>query len=123
MPRKYLKNLVFFGALFALSALLLFLTFYFNEALIFPRFGDPPGRPGVGDPGESAVNSLPVILSLITAAVSTGGFIFSTIFAYREDRRATQLHELEMKSLKRELRQKELDIERLSRLLQERGEK
>ena len=117
MSRKYLKNLIFFGALFALSVLLLFLTFYFNEELIFPRFGAPPGRPG-----ESATDSLPVILSLITAAVSAGGFLFSTVFAYREDRRATQLHSLEVERLKRELRQKELEIERLSRQLQDRGE-
>ena len=115
-----MKNLVFFGALFALSVLLLLLTFYFNEELIFPRFGAPPHRPG--DPGESAANSLPIILSLITAVVSAGGFIFSTLFAYREDKRATQLHSLELERLKRELRQKELEIEGLSRQLQGRSE-
>lgn len=115
MFRKYLQNLVFFGALFALSGLLLFLTFYFNEDLVFPRYGAPAGRPG--DPGESAASSLPIILSVVTAIVSAGGFIFSTVFAYREDRRAAQLHSLEIKRLNQELRQKELEIERLSRQL------
>ncbi|HEX6384701.1 MAG TPA: hypothetical protein VF177_08535, partial [Anaerolineae bacterium] len=97
------------------SGLLLFLTFYFNEDLVFPRYGAPAGRPG--DPGESAASSLPIILSVVTAIVSAGGFIFSTIFAFRQDRRAAQLHSLEIKRLNRELRQKELEIERLSRQL------
>lgn len=116
MFRKYLQNLVFFGALFALSGLLLFLTFYFNEDLVFPRYGAPAGRPG--DPGESAASSLPIILSVLTAVVSVGGFVFSTVFAYREDRRASQLHSLEVERLKRELQQKELEIKRLSHQLQ-----
>lgn len=115
MPRKYLKNLVVFGALFALSVLALLLTFYFNEELLFPRYGVLSGRPG--DPGESPTTSLPIILSVVTALVSAGGFLFSTIFAYREDKRATQLHSLEIERLKRELQEKELAIERLSRQL------
>lgn len=121
MFRKYLKNLIIFGGLFALSVLLLFLTFYFNEDLTFPRFNVLPGRPG--DPGESAASSLPVILSAITALVSAGGFVFSSIFAYREDRRATELHSLQLERLKRELQQKELEIQNLSRQLQEKSDR
>ena len=53
------------------------------------------------------------MLAIVTAVASGGGFIATTYFAIREDRRDVALHDLQIESLKREIAHKDLEIARL----------
>ena len=56
----------------------------------------------------------------ITAVISGLGFIFTTFFAYREDRRAAALHQIQLVNAQKEVARKDLEIEELRRKLQNR---
>lgn len=89
--------------------------------------GAPSGLPGdtsTTEPGETdgefesvefrdPNRALNLFLATITAAASVGGFLVTTFFSMRDDRRAGALHALELRNLQQELKQRELEIERL----------
>ena len=132
MSGKYRKLLLFWGILFALSAFLI----VFNLGRLQQQEGGE-GGPGTGFPetpeeGGDGSGALPpgpeegepplnMILAIITAVASGGGFIVTTLFALREDRRESALYDLEVENLKKEIEQKELEIAKLRREQQEKG--
>lgn len=116
MSGKYAKLLVFWGVLFVLS-----LFFIFTGLGTSLRSGmdssDGLDKPtvdpeGPDRPEEEAFN-LGMVLAVITAVASGGGFIATTYFAIRDDRREAALHQLQIESLKKEIEHKDLEISRL----------
>lgn len=128
MSSKYQRLLVFWGVIFVLS-----LLFMATNWRVF-RSGDtadPPAIPTDGpdsgegtDDGDGEVppvidipdeteRAINLLLSVATAVVSASGFIVTTIYAKREDQRETEMHSLEVAKLRKEIEQKELEIERL----------
>ena len=54
-------------------------------------------------------------LSVFTAVVAAAGFVGTTFFALRSDRRQTELHDLQIANLRTEIERQRLEIERLRR--------
>jgi hypothetical protein len=118
MSGKYAKLLIFWGALFAVSVVFIF------TSLRQPLRVESGGSTGINrpnsagdpltEPGEQQLG-LSMTLALVTAVASGGGFIFTTIFAIRDDRRQTAIHQLRMASLQKEIEHKDLQIDRLRR--------
>jgi hypothetical protein len=122
MARNHTIRLLFFGTLFlaSLFSLLIFaLPFGLNPA---PQPEEQPNINGEGgvvtEEGKEQGVDLGTVLSVVTAVISGLGFVFTTFFAYREDRRAATLHKLALANAQKELAQKELEIEELRRRLQ-----
>ncbi|MEM7112639.1 MAG: hypothetical protein AAF614_09400 [Chloroflexota bacterium] len=121
---KHTIRLFLFGTLFLAS---LFSLLYYA----LPRGLDPTaetplnGIQGLDDEDRQPIKEGEVdygtVISVITAVITGLGFIFTTFFAFREDRRATELHRLEIENAKRELAQKELEIEELRQRLRRGG--
>lgn len=118
MSGNYRKLLVFWGALFTLSMLFIFTSL---GPMVFSEAGESDGldQPNVSPespnrPEESGFN-LGMALAVITAVASGGGFIATTYFAMRADRREAALHQLQIESLKKEIEHKDLEISRLRR--------
>ncbi len=103
MSGKYSKLLLFWSLLFIVSVLIAIIAW--NRA-DFSFDGRPP------EPGEAEI-SLNIILGVISAITSAGGFIVTTYFALREDRRDKSMHDLQIEKLKREIEEKDLELERL----------
>lgn len=74
--------------------------------------GTPPD--GGTDSGEANAPWM-LGLSVVTAVVSAAGFVATTFFALRTDRRETALHELQLANLRAEIERQALEIERLRR--------
>ena len=114
MSGKYAKLLIFWGVLFVLSLFFIFT----GLGTSFQSGSDPThelDKPPVGPeekPAETAFN-WGMVLAVVTAVASGGGFIATTYFAVREDRRDTDLHQLQIESLKREIEHKDLEIAKL----------
>lgn len=116
MSGKYSKLLVFWGVLFALS-----LFFIFTGLGTTSRTESAPSngldKPTIGPEGGELVaeadSNWNMVLAIVTAVASGGGFIATTYFAIREDRRDTALHDLQIETLKREIAHKELEIAKL----------
>ncbi len=115
MSGKYAKLLILWGTLFIVSV-----VFLFNN-LRQPLF-ESEGSTGINKPESDGNNlsrpeektlGLSMTLALVTAVASGGGFIVTTTFAIRHDRRQTAIHYLQIESLKREIVHKDLQIERL----------
>ena len=120
---KHTIRLFLFGTLFLAS---LFSLLYYA----LPRGLDPTAPTSINglqgtDDGDDQIKEGEVdygtVISVVTAVITGLGFIFTTFFAFREDRRASELHQLEIETAKRELAQKELEIEELRQRLRRGG--
>jgi hypothetical protein len=116
MSGKYSKLLIFWGVLFVLSLLFIFtgLGPSFQSGMDPTSGLDKPtvDPEEVEKPDETAFN-WGMVLAVVTAVASGGGFIATTYFAIREDRRDASLHQLQIQSLKREIEHKDLEIAKL----------
>lgn len=120
-PKTYRILLVFWGVLLILSLGSVTL----NVWTVVEVGPPPPIDPGVptdtdnGEPPvivpEDSTEGLSLTLSLISAVAAAGGFIVTTVFALREDRRDSATHALEVENLRKEIEQKKLEIARLRR--------
>jgi hypothetical protein len=116
MSGKYSKLLVFWGVIFVLS-----LLFIFTGLGTSLRIGSgglieldrPTVAPEEGAETIATGFNWGIALAVITAVASGGGFIATTYFAIREDRRDAAIHQLQIASLKKEIEHKDLEIARL----------
>jgi len=118
MSLRYVKLLVFWGVVFVLSLVFIFTgldTPFSSESESSPGSDKPITDPEGGDKPEDTGPSWNIILGVVTAVTSGAGFMATTIFALRDDRRDATLHELQIKNLKKEIEQKDLEIENLRR--------
>lgn len=116
MSGKYAKLIIFWGVLFVLSLLFIFtgLGASLQSGMEgSDGFDKPNVDPEGGDKPEEAGFNLGMVLAVVTAVASGGGFVVTTYFAVREDRREADLHQLQIESLKREIAHKDLEIARL----------
>ena len=123
MSGKYAKLLVFWAVLFVLS--LFFLLSGLDTvpwAASGPSNGlnKPSTGPESGEMVEEPEFDWSLVLATVTAIASAGGFIATTLFALREDRREAALHQLQIETLKREIAHKDLEIARLRQDQQQR---
>jgi hypothetical protein len=117
MSGKYSKLLIFWGVLFILSLFFIFIGL--GASLQSGPEGSegldkPPVSPEEGEKPEETVFNWGLVLAVVTTIASGGGFIATTYFAIREDRRDAALHQLQIDSLKKEIEHKELEIAKLS---------
>ena len=116
MSGKYSKLLIFWGVLFVLSLLFIFtgLDTSFQRGMDASSGLDKPTvDPEEGEkPAETGFN-WGMALAVVTTIASGGGFIATTYFAVREDRRDVAMHQLQIESLKREIEHKDLEIAKL----------
>ncbi len=119
MSGKYRKLQVFWGVLFVLSLLFIFTGL---GSRLLEGIGESDGLdkptvdPGEPDqPGQQQGESfnLGMVLAVITTVASGAGFVATTYFAIRDDRRQTEVHQLQIQSLKKEIEHKDLEITRL----------
>ena len=116
MSGKYSKLLVFWGVLFVLS-----LLFIFTGLGTMSRTGSgsstgldkPTTAPEGGELVAEEDFNWSLVLAIVTAVASGGGFIATTYFAIREDRRDAALHDLQIETLKLEIAHKDLEIAKL----------
>ena len=116
MVGKYSKLLVFWGVLFVLSLFFIFTgfgTMSRTESESSNGLDKPTIGPEGGDLVAEADFNWSLVLAIVTAIASGGGFVATTYFAIREDRRDAALHDLQIESLKREIAHKDLEIARL----------
>ena len=84
---------------------------------------DGPGLPEGGDrPSEESGGQWSLILSTVSAFISAAGFMATTYFAMRNDRRQTALTELEIQKLANEVERQRLEIEDLRRKQEDRAD-
>jgi hypothetical protein len=116
MSWKYVRLLVFWGVVFVLSLFFIFSGFG-NSSLIeinsLNELDWPNTVPESGEKPEQTGTNWNIILGIVTAVTSGAGFLATTIFGLREDRRDTALHALQIENLKKEIEQKDLEIEKL----------
>ncbi len=128
MSGKYRFLLLFWGGLFFVSALIMFIslqTFREESGSLLPPFplvppngmetesGIPVDKPDddlVVDDGSSQWS---LVLATVSAFVSAAGFIATTYFALRNDRRQSALTRLEVEKLANEIERQKLEIEQL----------
>lgn len=110
MSGKYYKILLFWTAIFAVSSAIVFISWNRVDSAYDGR---PPSitDPDEGEP-ENGQN-LSIVLGVVSALISASGFIVTTYFALREDRRDNTMHNLQIKKLQREIEEKELELDRL----------
>lgn len=116
MSLRYARLMIFWGVLFVTALLLLFTGFgstFSSEAETSNGLDGPTTSPDGGDKPEETGANWNIILGVVTAVTSGAGFIATTFFALREDRRDTALNELQIKNLERDIEQKNLEIDRL----------
>jgi len=118
MSGKYAKQFLFWGVLFVLSLYFIFIGLgpsIQNEIGELENLDKPTVNPeDTGWPRVAGFN-WGMALAVLTAVASGGGFVATTFFALREDRRDAALHELQVETLKREITHKDLEIARLKR--------
>ena len=130
MSGKYRMILAFWGALFLASILMLFVNLRSLEGgdtAVLPQFpenglelenGESLGRPGEL-PGNDSEMQWSLILSTVSALISAAGFMATTYFALRSDRRQSALNELQVKKLAGEIERQRLEIDRLRKAEQD----
>lgn len=130
MSGKYRLLLAFWGALFLVSALMLFINVRSlgdQPGAILPPFpgdntggetGLPGDRPSEGQEPGDGQSSWSLVLSTVSALISAAGFMATTYFALRNDRRQTRKTELEIEKLANEIQRQRLEIEALRRAQQ-----
>lgn len=131
MSGKYRLLLAFWGGLFVTSALIMFVSlrsFPAENGGLLPSFpivppdgtetetDKPPiDKPGAGDDLDDGNGRWTLALSAVSALISAAGFMATTYFALRNDRRQAALTELEVEKLIQEIERQRLEIERLRR--------
>ncbi len=112
MSLRYVKLLILWGVVFVISLFFIFSGFgdFFQSSSESLNGSD---KPAIGPEGEDAGPNWNLILGVVTAVTSGAGFITTTFFALREDRRETAVHDLQVKNLKKEIEQKDLEINKL----------
>ena len=121
MSGRYSKLLVFWAILFTLSAAVIFVNIRVlqqrTEGSFPPGIGPevPDSGPDEGEQPADSSQTWAIVLAVVTAVASGGGFIVTTIFALRNDRRESALYLLQIKNLKKEIEHKDLEIERMKR--------
>jgi hypothetical protein len=114
MSGKYTKLLLFWVILFGIALAIIFISWQnasnASAGINLPGIADP-GQ-GTGDDNAGALN---LVLGVITALTSAGGFIVTTLFALREDRRDAAMHKFQIERLKREIEQKDLELDQMRR--------
>lgn len=103
MSGKYSKILLFWSLFFIVSVLIV--IFGWNRA-DYALDGRPP------EPEDTQI-SLNIVLGVVSAVTSAGGFIVTTYFALREDKRDKSMHDLQIEKLKRDIEEKDLELARL----------
>jgi hypothetical protein len=129
MSGKYRLLLAFWCALFLASALILFLSVQSlntggeGNLPLFPENGAETENNGSDDkpeldlPPDGADTQWSLILSTISVLVSSAGFMATTYFAMRNDRRQTALTELEIQKLANQIERQRLEIDQMRREL------
>jgi hypothetical protein len=127
MSGKYRLLLAFWSALFLTSALILFLSFQSlntgseGDLPLFPENGtesdinEPDDKPVVELPLAGPGSEWSLILSTISVLVSAAGFMATTYFAMRNDRRQTAITELEIQKLANQIERQRLEIDQMRR--------
>jgi hypothetical protein len=132
MSGKYRLLLAFWSALFLVSALILFVNLQSLSTgsgvnLNLPLFPENGAETEIGVPGDKPGGELPsddsgsqwsLILSTVSALISAAGFMATTYFAMRNDRRQSALTELEIKKLANEIERQRLEIDQMRRAQQ-----
>jgi hypothetical protein len=129
MSGKYRLLLAFWGALFLVSACIMLVSvrsFRQESEGALPPFplpgleietegAKPIEKPdeGVGEEDVGAQWSL--VLATVSAFISAAGFMATTYFALRNDRRQAALTELEVQKLANEIERQRLEINQLRR--------
>lgn len=120
MTAKYTKLRLFLGLIFLLSLA------YISSGVAGSQANWLESEGGLGKPGfefddilrpEEGSLNVSMALAVITAVASGGGFIATTYFAMRDDRRQVAIHQLQIDSLKKEIVHKDLEIRQLRREL------
>jgi heme/copper-type cytochrome/quinol oxidase subunit 3 len=127
MSGKYRLLLAFWCALFFASALILFLSLQSlnsgggRNLPLFPQNGTEingsDDKPELDFPADEPETQWSLILSTISVLVSSAGFMATTYFAMRNDRRQTALTELEIQKLANQIEQQRLEIDQMRREL------
>ncbi|MFN2137665.1 MAG: hypothetical protein ACK2UK_17015 [Candidatus Promineifilaceae bacterium] len=126
MSGKSRLLLIFWGALFLISVLILFFnlrSLRMASGAILPPFPgdlvDLEDETTIDKPGNGLINDgdmgWSLLLSTVSALVSAAGFMATTYFAFRTDRRETRLAELEIAKMATEIERQRLEIEELRR--------
>lgn len=129
MSGKYRLLLAFWGALFLASACIMLVSvqsFRQETANVLPPFPlpgleietegtEPVEIPGEGDIEEDAGTQWSLVLATMSAVVSAAGFMATTYFALRNDRRQAAVTELEVQKLANEIERQRLEINQLRR--------
>ena len=132
MSGKYRLLLAFWSALFLVSALILFVNLQSLSTgsgvnLNLPLFPENGAETEIGVPGDKPGGELPsddsgsqwsLILSTVSALISAAGFMATTYYAMRNDRRQSALTELEIKKLANEIERQRLEIDQMRRAQQ-----
>lgn len=113
MSLRYAKLLIFWGVIFIVSLFLIFTGFGNDFPLGSTGSDQSPLVPEEGEAPDDEGSNWNLILAVVTAVTSGAGFVVTTIFALRDDRRESALHQLEIENLKREIEHKDLEIEKL----------
>jgi hypothetical protein len=116
MSGKYSKLLIFWGVIFFLSLFFIITGpgASFQDGMDNSNGIDKPTvDPEEGDKPEETAFNWGMLLAMVTTVASAGGFIATTYFAIREDRRDTAMHQLQIANLKREIERKDLEISKL----------
>ena len=116
MSGKYSKLLIFWGVLFVLSLLFIFTglgTSFQSGKEPTNGLNKPTVDPEEGEKLAETAFNWGMVLAVVTTIASGGGFIATTYFAVREDRRDVAMHQLQIESLKREIEHKDLEIAKL----------
>lgn len=134
MSGKYRYLLVFWGGLFFASALILFISLQSlreESGSLLPPFpivpsngmetesGKPIDKPDGDVTEEDGSSQWSLLLATVSAIVSAAGFIATTYFALRNDRRQSALTKLEVEKLANEIERQRLEIEQLRRSQEE----
>ena len=91
---------------------------------IFPEngaeteIGEPGDKPGGELPSDDSGSQWSLLLSTVSALISAAGFMATTYFAMRNDRRQSALTELEIKKLANEIERQRLEIDQMRRAQQ-----
>jgi hypothetical protein len=129
MSGKYHLLLAFWGGLFVASALIMFVSlqsFREERGNVLPPFpiapplaeiedGAPTDKPGSEDVGDEDSTQWSLVLATVSAFISAAGFMTTTYFAMRSDRRQAALTELEVQKLANEIERQRLEIDQLRR--------
>lgn len=130
MSGKYRTLLAFWGLLFLTSSLILLVNWWLSgqaSGTLQPPSTRPPGNElesGIDDNGDKPIGGLVPIadegrwslgLAAVSAFVSAAGFMTTTYFAMRSDRRQTALTQLQVQQLAHEIERQRLEIDRLKR--------